>query len=66
MKTVVKILFRLLAWPFVFGILLLSILRNFLFTNWQWLRHGGEFMVHDEVFNPESMRKLLKDKIKEL
>ena len=65
MKTFFKYFFRLTAFPFVAGIILIASIRNYFFTCYMWLRYGGELMAHDAVFNPETIReqlnKLLQD-----
>ncbi len=60
MKFAIKILFRLIAFPFVAIIILIAAIRNYFFTLWLWLRYGGELMMHDETFNPETFREQLK------
>ena len=60
MKTIIKILFRIIAFPFVAGMILIAAIRNYLYTCWLWLRHGGELLTHDDVFNPETIREQLK------
>lgn len=55
-----KIFIRLLAFPFVAGIVLIASIRNYLFTCWLWLRYGGELMMNDETFNPDTIREQLK------
>ncbi len=64
MRLIIKIIFRLIAFPFVAGIIGIAAVRNYLFTLWLWLRYGGELMMYDEVFNPETLRELLKQIMK--
>lgn len=62
---VIKIIFRIIAFPFVAVIVLIASIRNYLYTCYLWLRYGGELMMHDKVFNPETIREQVT-KIKEL
>jgi len=56
----IKILFRLIAFPFVAGVVLIAMIRNYFFTCWLWLSRGGELMMHDDTFNPETLRESVK------
>ncbi len=56
METAIKVIFRILALPFVAGIVAIALLRNYFFTLYLWLRNGGELLAHDKTFNPETMR----------
>lgn len=58
--TAFKIIIRLLALPFVAGIILIAAIRNYFFTLWLWVSRGGELMMYDETFNPETIREMLK------
>ena len=60
MRTALKLLFRLLAFPFVAVVILIAAIRNYFFTCWLWLSKGGELMTHDDVFNPTTMRENIK------
>ncbi len=66
MKTMIKILFRVIAFPFVAVIILIASVRNYLYTCWLWLKGGGELSIYDDTFNPETIRdqftKLTKEK----
>lgn len=58
-----KILFRLLAFPFVAVIILIAAVRNYSYTLIHWLLYGGELITYDKVFNPESVRDLIKKQL---
>lgn len=58
MKTTIKILFRLIVFPFIASVIVISGIRNILYTCYLWLSRGGELSMHDEVFNPETHREL--------
>lgn len=55
---VIKILFRLIAFPFVAVIILIASIRNYFYTCFLWLRYGGELTMHNDTFNPETLREL--------
>ena len=57
MKNVFKILFRLLALPFVAGIILIAAIRNYFFTLWLFINRGGQLLTYDKVLNPETIRE---------
>jgi len=57
MKDTVKIIFRIIAFPFVAAIILIATIRNYFYTCWLWLSRGGELLTHDAVFNPETCRE---------
>jgi hypothetical protein len=40
---------------------LIAAIRNYFFTCWQWLRKGGELMVHDDVFHPAGMSNQIRE-----
>ena len=61
MKTTIKIIFRIIAFPFVAAIILIAAIRNYFYTCWLWLRHGGELTTHDEVFNPDTIRNQVEE-----
>jgi len=50
-----------MALPFVAAIIGIATIRNYFFTLWLWLRYGGELTMHDDVFNPETLREQLKE-----
>lgn len=55
--TVIKILFRLIVFPFVAAVILLAAIRNYFYTCWLWISKGGELLTYDETFNPETIRQ---------
>lgn len=57
MKTTVKILFRLIAFPFVAAFILIAAIRNYFYTCYLFLSGGGELVTYDKVFNPETIRQ---------
>lgn len=60
MKIFMKLIFRLIAFPFVAGLILIASIRNYFYTLWLWVSRGGELVTHDEVFNPETIRDQFK------
>ena len=64
MKTLTKFIFRVLALPFVAGVVLLATIRNYFYTLYLWLKGGGDLSVYDDVFNPESIRQQFMKSIK--
>lgn len=60
MRNTIKIIFRLLAFPFIAVIILISSARNYFYTCYLWLKNGGEISVYDDVFNPETIRDQFK------
>lgn len=69
MKTVTKILLRVISLPFVAAIIGIAAIRNYFYTLYLWLANGGELTVHDDTFNPvtlrdqfDELRTLLKNK----
>jgi len=57
MRTLFKILIRLIALPFVAGVVLIASIRNYLYTLWLWMYNGGELKMHDDIFNPVTARQ---------
>jgi hypothetical protein len=57
MKQTMKIIFRVIAFPFIAVIILIAAIRNYFYTLWLWLSNGGELNMHDDVFNPETHRE---------
>ncbi len=53
----IKIIFRLIAFPFVAGVILIAVIRNYLYTCWLWLSRGGELTAYNDTFNPETIRQ---------
>lgn len=63
-KQIIKIIFRIIALPFVAVIVLIASIRNYIYTLWLWLSRGGELLMHDDTFNPETIRDQFKKLIK--
>ena len=57
----IKILFRILSFPFYFGLATLASVRTILINCALWLRYGGETMRYDKKFNPDTIGQMLKD-----
>lgn len=60
-KTILKVLIRLIVFPGVLLLTSFAAIRNTIYTNWQWLRHGGELQIWDDTFNPETLRGMIKN-----
>ena len=57
----IKILFRILSFPFYLGLATLASIRTILINCALWLRYGGETMRYDKRFNPNTIGQMLKD-----
>ena len=57
----IKIIFRILSFPFYLGLVTLASVRTILVNSALWLRFGGETMRYDRKFNPEAIGQMLKD-----
>lgn len=60
MKTI-KILFRILSFPFYLCLLIIGFIRIILVNSALWLQYGGETMRYDKRFNPSAIGQMLKD-----
>lgn len=57
----IKILFRILSFPFYLCLLIIGFIRIILVDSALWLRYGGETMRYDKKFNPDAIGQMLKD-----
>jgi len=50
---------RLIAFPFVFGLILISAVRLIIKNSYLFLRYGGELMLYKEKHTPQSFALVL-------
>lgn len=59
MKTALKIFFRVLGLPFVAGLVLIALIRDYTWFLIRWLMYGGQAMAWSKDANNDDVRELI-------
>lgn len=55
-----RLFFRLLAFPFFLGLLIVAMMRNLVHCAWLLIRYGGESIPYTETVNIHTIADLIK------